>query len=75
MTKNVEFAGAMRQNTDTEDTLDADLIGDVVRSYEGDCEEIQNEWNNHMAQTYVDYEVGDDGADGAYIKPYCSICC
>jgi len=68
--KNVEFAGAMRQNTDTEDTLDADLIGDVVRSYEGDCEEIQNEWNNHMAQTYVDYEVGDDGADGAYIKPY-----
>ena len=68
--KNVEFAGAMRQNTDTEDTLDADLIGDVVRSYEGDCEEIQNEWNNHMAQTYVDYEVGDDGADGAYIRPY-----
>ena len=60
----------MKQNTDTEDTLDADLIGDVVRSYEGECENIQNEWNDHMAQTYVDYEVGEDGADGAYIRPY-----
>ena len=63
-------SGKMKQNTDTEDTLDADLIGDVVRSYEGECENIQNEWNDHMAQTYVDYEVGEDGADGAYIKPY-----
>ena len=63
-------SGKMKQNTDTEDTLDADLIGDVVRSYEGECENIQEEWNNHMAQTYVDYEVGDDGADGAYIRPY-----
>ena len=23
-----------------------------------------------MAQTYVDYEVGEDGGDGAYIKPF-----
>ena len=66
----VEVEGSMKQNTDTEDTLDADLIGDVVRSYDGQCEEIQREWNDHMAQTYVDFEVGEDGADGAYIKPY-----
>jgi hypothetical protein len=66
----VEVEGSMKQNTDTEDTLDADLIGDFVRSYEGQCEQIINEWNEHMAQTYVDYEVGDDGGDGAYIKPY-----
>ena len=65
-----DFQGEMKQNTDTEDTLDADLIGDVVRSYEGQCEDIQQEWNDHMAQTYVDYEVGEDGGDGAYIKPY-----
>ncbi len=63
-------SGKMKQNTDTEDTLDADLIGDVVRSYEGECENIQREWNDHMAQTYVDYEVGEDGGDGAYIRPY-----
>jgi hypothetical protein len=68
--KNVEFAGAMRQNKDTEETLDADLIGDVIAQYNGQCEEIMNEWNNKMAQTYVDYEVGDDGGEGAYIKPY-----
>lgn len=68
--KNIEFAGAMRQNTDTEDTLDADLIGDVIAQYNGQCEEIQNDWNNKYAQTYVDYEVGDDGGDGAYIRPF-----
>ncbi len=62
--------GNMKQNTDTEDDLDADLLGDVVRQYEGQCEDIRDEWNNHMAQTYVDYEVGEDGADGAYIRPY-----
>jgi len=68
--KNIEFAGAMRQNTDTEETLDADLLGDVIAQYNGQCEEIQNDWNNKYAQTYVDYEVQEDGGDGAYIKPF-----
>ncbi len=62
--------GNMKQNTDTEDTLDADLIGDVIAQYNGQCEQIMNDYNNRMAQTYTDYEVGDDGADGAYIKPF-----
>ena len=62
--------GSMKQNTDTEDDLDADLLGDVVRQYEGECENIQREWNDRMAQTYVDYEVGEDGADSAFIRPY-----
>ena len=26
-----------------------------------------NEYNNRMAQTYSDYEVQDDGGEGAYI--------
>ena len=68
--KNIEFAGAMRQNTDTEEALDADLIGDVIAQYNGQCEEIQNDWNNKYAQTYVDYEVQEDGGDSAYIKPF-----
>ena len=29
-----------------------------------------NEYNNHMAQTYSDYEVQDDGGEGAYIAPF-----
>ena len=65
-----DMAGAMRQNTETEDDLDADLIGDVIAQYNGQCEQIMNDYNNRMAQTYTDYEVGEDGADGAYIKPW-----
>ena len=65
-----DMSGAMRQNTDTEDTLDADLIGDVIAQYNGQCEQIMNDYNDRMAQTYADYEVGDDGGDGAYIKPF-----
>jgi len=66
----VEVEGSMKQNTDTEETLDADLIGDVIAQYNGQCEQIMNDYNDRMAQTYTDYEVGDDGGDGAYIKPY-----
>jgi len=63
-------SGNMKQNTDTEDDLDANLVGDIIAQYEGQCEEIMNEYNNRMAQTYSDYEVGDDGGEGAYIRPF-----
>jgi hypothetical protein len=66
----VEVEGSMKQNTDTEDDLDANLVGDIIAQYEGECEEIMNEYNNTMAQTYSDYEVQDDGADSAYIRPF-----
>jgi len=29
-----------------------------------------NDYNNRMAQTYSDYEVQDDGGEGAYIRAY-----
>ena len=63
-------SGNMKQNTDTEDDLDANLVGDIIAQYEGECEEIMNEYNNRMAQTYSDYEVGDDGGEGAFIRPF-----
>ncbi len=66
----VEVEGSMKQNTDTEDDLDANLVGDIIAQYEGQCEEIMNEFNDRMAQTYSDYEVGDDGGEGAYIRPF-----
>ena len=65
----VEVEGSMKQNTDTEDSLDADLLGDVRASYQGQCEEIRDQFNNRMANTRVDFEVQDDGADGVYIQP------
>ena len=66
----VEVEGSMKQNTDTEDSIDANLVGDIIAQYEGQCEDIRNAYNERMAQTYSDYEVQDDGADSAYIRPY-----
>ena len=64
-----DMAGAMRQNKDTENNLDANLIGDLKRQVEGECEDVTNYWMERYAQTFIDYEVGEDGADGVYIKP------
>ncbi len=61
--------GNMKQNKDTEDTLDADLIGDVIASTNARCEEIANYWVERYAQCFVDYEVHEDGGDGVYIRP------
>ena len=61
--------GNMKQNKDTEDTLDADLIGDVLASTNARCEEIANYWVERYAQCFVDYEVHEDGGDGVYIRP------
>ena len=66
----VEVEGSMKQNTDTEDSIDANLVGDIIAQYEVECENIMNDYNNRMAQTYSDYEVGDDGGEGAYIRPF-----
>jgi hypothetical protein len=67
--KNIEFAGAMRQNKDTENNLDANLIGDIKAMMEGECEDVTNYWMERYAQTFLDYEVLEDGADSVYIKP------
>ena len=66
----VEVEGSMKQNTDTEDSIDANLVGDIIAQYEAQCEDIMNAYNERMAQTYSDYEVQDDGGEGAYIRPY-----
>ena len=60
-------SGNMKQNTDTEDTLDADLIGDIVQQYENYCSGRTDYWNNHMAACEVEYGVNDDGDGGVYI--------
>jgi hypothetical protein len=66
----IEVEGSMKQNKDTEDSIDANLVGDIIAQYEGECEQIMNEYNDRMAQTYTDYEVQDDGGEGAYIRAY-----
>jgi len=64
---NQDSVGSVKQNTDTEDTLDADLIGDIVQQYENYCSGRTDYWNNHMANCEVEYNVEDDGDGGVYI--------
>ena len=64
----VEVEGYMKQNTDTEDNLDADLIGDIVQQYENYCSGRTDYWNNHMAACEVEYNIEDDGDGGVYIS-------
>ena len=64
---NEEFTGYMSQNKDTEDALDADLVGDIRGSYENQCEEIVNTFNQRAAVTTISFEVQDDGYDSVFI--------
>ena len=45
------------------------LIGDIKRVVEGECEDVTNYWMERYAQTFIDYEVREDGADSVYIIP------
>ena len=65
-----EFVGQVEQNAETENDLDADLIGDIRASYEEQCEQIALQWNNNYASTRVEFVVDDDGADGVYISAF-----
>ena len=60
-------SGDMKQNTDTEDDLDANLIGDIRQQYEDYCEMRTQHWNRRMAACSVDYDVQEDGDAGVYI--------
>jgi len=62
-------SGNMKQNKDTENNLDANLIGDIKAMVEGECEDVTNYWMERYAQTFIDYEVREDGADSVYIIP------
>jgi len=62
-----QFVGYIKQNTETEDALDADLLGDIRAQYEQQCSEIEEHFNMRMAACTVNYEIQDDGDDGVYI--------
>lgn len=61
-------SGNMKQNTETEDDLDADLIGDIRTSYENQCQEIIDTWNQRAAVTKISFDVEDDGGEDVYIR-------
>jgi hypothetical protein len=59
--------GAVQRDTETEDTLDVDLVGGLIERYQIESDAVTLEWNNRMGWTKVDATATDDGGDGAYI--------
>ena len=62
------FTGEVRQNKDTEGNIDANALGDVQGRWNAECTQIAQEWNNHYANTAVEFFIEDDGAGSYYIN-------
>lgn len=61
------FVGAVRQNTETEDTIDVNSLGDMEGQWNQEIEVITAEWNRHYAVANVTAEVLEDHGGGYYI--------
>jgi len=59
--------GNIKQNTDTEEELDINLVAGLLERYQNECEEISGRFNEMMAVTTVDGTAVDDGGEGVYI--------
>ena len=64
--------GKVRQNTQTEDDIDVNLLGDAREVWIQEVDQIKDDWNNRYASTVVDGWVEDDG-DGLYISAQWSV--
>ena len=62
------MTGAIRQNRETEDTLDANALSGLAGRWRNEVEEIMEEWNRRYANTHVDAEVEEDYEGGFYIS-------
>ena len=62
------FEGSMKQNSDTEDTLDANAISGMAGRWEQDIENMLDEWNERYAIVGVAAQVDDDGDGGLFIR-------
>ncbi len=63
----LESVGSPIQDTETEDNLDANLLGDLVAIYTNQCQEITDDFNARYAACEIDFDVEDDGGGGVYI--------
>mgnify|MGYP003633580380 FL=1 len=60
--------GQVRQNSETEDELDADLLlGGLLQEYQQSCDEITERFNTKYGWTSVEGTAVDDGGGGVYI--------
>ena len=56
-----EATGHLRQDTDTEDQLDVDLLSGQVQQYNEQISEIEDEWNHRYQAIEVSGVAEDDG--------------
>ena len=63
-----DFEGGMKQNTETENALDANALSGMVGMWRIAVEHIVEEWNNRYANTHIEAEVEDDHDGGFYIS-------
>jgi hypothetical protein len=63
-----DFVGSMKQNADTENTLDHNALSGLAERWEQEVEAAQDEWNQRYAIVRVEGDVEDDGDGGLYIS-------
>ena len=68
-----DFQGEIRQNQDTEDEIDINLLGNMFLLWEAEVTEIEEEWNRQYAVTIVEPWVEDDGEGGLNIQARWSV--
>jgi len=62
-----DFTGEVTQDTETEDNLPENWVGDLSAEWERECEDIKNEWNERYAAAQVDFRIEEDYDGGFYI--------
>jgi hypothetical protein len=65
-----DFVGRIEQDTETEDNLPEDWMGDIGRIWEDQCQEIKDDWNQRYAATEVDFRIEEDYEGGFYITGF-----
>jgi len=68
-----DFIGRVQQDTETEDNLPEDWMGDIGRIWEDQCQEIKDDWNQRYAATEVDFRVEEDYDGGYYINGFAKV--
>ena len=63
-----DFHGAVHQNKETEDALDANAISGLLGRYRAEVEQIEAEWNQRYAAVGVSANVDGDDQGGIYIE-------
>jgi hypothetical protein len=68
----LDLHGDIRQNTETEDDIDVNLLGSIVVQWTEEIDGIAEEWNNRYAATVVEASI-DELDDGLNIQAWWSM--